>query len=66
MKKFTLAVVALVICLSVIGCGKQKVMVQCDGEDCENMVEVVEKDGVKVDESWVVYCKTCADELLED
>ena len=54
--------VALVLCLTACG---ETVTLHCDGENCDNTVEVkVEKDK-SPDESWVVFCEDCAEAMSD-
>lgn len=57
----------ILICMfSLTACKKETVMLCCDGDNCQNTVEVkVEKKRIP-DESWVVFCQECADNVLGD
>ena len=66
MKKICMLVLMFVFILNFSACNSETVTLHCDGEDCENTVDVeVEGDNVP-DESWVVFCQNCADDVLDD
>ena len=66
MKKINLLFLIVVLLLSMTACKKETVILQCDGENCSNTVEVeVKKDEIP-DEDWVVFCQDCADNVLDD
>lgn len=66
MRKIYLLLLVLVLVLSLSACKTETVTLQCDGENCQNTVEVeVGKDSTP-DESWVVFCQDCADNVLDD
>lgn len=65
MKKGCLILLAVLLTLTMTGC-KKKVVLQCDGQNCQNTVKCrVEKD-VNPDESWVALCKDCAAHVVAD
>jgi hypothetical protein len=66
MKKINLLFLIVVLVLSMTACKIETVILQCDGENCSNTVEVeVKKDEIP-DEDWVVFCQDCADNVLDD
>ena len=66
MKKIWVLIFAILFVFSLLACSAQTVTLHCDTEGCENLVEVEVNDGEEVDEQWVVYCETCANETLND
>ena len=66
MRKIYLLLLIVVLVLGLAACKTETVTLKCDGEDCQNTVEVeVGKNGTP-DESWVVFCQDCADNVLDD
>lgn len=66
MRKIYLLLLTVVLMLGLVACKKETVTLHCDGENCQNTVEVeVGKDGTP-DESWIVFCQDCADSVLDD
>lgn len=66
MRKICLLLLVVLLVLSLAACKTETVTLKCDGEDCQNTVEVeVGKDSTP-DESWVVFCQDCADNVLDD
>ena len=66
MRRTTLLLLVLALMFCMAACNPETVTLQCDGENCENTVEVrVEKDRTP-DESWVIFCQDCADKVLKD
>lgn len=66
MKKFSLLVLIVLFLVSLIACKSETVTLHCDGENCTNSVEIkISKDGTP-DESWIIFCETCANEQLDD
>lgn len=66
MKKIYLLLLVVLLVLSLAACKTETVTLHCDGENCQNTVEVeVGKDSTP-DESWVVFCQDCADNVLDD
>lgn len=59
MKKVSLILMAALLALTMTGC-KKKVVLQCDGRDCQNAVRFRVEQDVNPDESWVALCKDCA------
>lgn len=57
-KKIALVITLSFMILSLIGCGKTKI-VHCDR--CGKEIEV--KESSNVDESWTLYCSDCEKEL---
>lgn len=66
MKKVFLFLLVFVLMLCLAACKTETVTLHCDGENCENSVEVEVKKGSTPDESWVVFCQDCADNVLDD
>ena len=66
MKKVCLFLLVVVLILCLAACKTETVTLHCDGENCENTVEVEVKKGNTPDESWVVFCQDCADNVLDD
>ena len=66
MKKACLSLLVIVLMLCLVACKAETVTLHCDGENCENSVEVEVKNGNTPDESWVVFCQDCADNVLDD
>ena len=66
MKKVLVFLLIAVLMLSLAACKTETVTLHCDGENCENSVEVEVKNGNTPDESWVVFCQDCADNVLDD
>ncbi len=66
MKRVCILFLIVMFLFSLAACKVETVMLQCDGENCDNTVEVkVETDNTP-DESWVVFCQDCADNVLHD
>lgn len=66
MKRVYILFLIVILLFSLAACKTETVTLQCDGENCNNSVEVkVEKDNTP-DESWVVFCQDCADNVLHD
>ncbi len=66
MRKICMFFLVLILLLSLVACKSETVTLHCDGENCDNTVEVkVEKDNVP-DESWIIFCQDCADNVLDD
>ena len=66
MRKICLLIIMVMFLLSLAACKSETVKLHCDGENCDNLVEVkVEKDNIP-DEAWVVFCKNCAENVLDD
>lgn len=66
MKKICVIFLIVVLILSLAACKTETVTLHCDGENCENTVEVEVKNGNTPDEGWVVFCQNCADNVLDD
>ena len=66
MRKIGILVILFALALSLSACNSEKVILHCDGENCENTVEMKANKDAKPDESWIVYCKDCADNVLHD
>lgn len=70
MKKVILVFMMVLVTLGMFACSKKTVTLSCDGEvngvKCSNFVEVEYTDNKEPDESWVVFCKTCAEKTLAD
>ena len=58
MKKIIAILLCLLTLLTLAACGN-KVELHCDGEGCENVV--YGKD--HMDDSWIIYCKSCSEKL---
>ena len=56
----------MILTISLAACKTETVTLHCDGENCENTVEVEVEKGSKPDESWIVFCQDCADNVLDD
>ena len=66
MKKLYLLLLAVILLLSLVACKSETVKLHCDGENCDNLVEVkVEEDNMP-NEDWVVFCQNCAGNVLAD
>ncbi|MBQ3604461.1 MAG: hypothetical protein IJA02_11530 [Clostridia bacterium] len=66
MRRICLLFLVLIFLLSLVACKSETVTLHCDRENCDNTVEVkVEKDNVP-DESWIIFCQDCADNVLDD
>ena len=66
MRKICALFLVLILLLSLVACKSETVTLHCDGENCDNSVEVkVENDSVP-DESWIIFCQDCADNVLND
>ena len=66
MRRICLSFLVLILLLSLVACKSETVTLHCDGENCDNTVEVkVENDSVP-DESWIIFCQDCADNVLND
>lgn len=66
MKRVWLLFMIVILLFSLVACKTETVTLNCDGENCNNTVEVkVDKDNTP-DESWVVFCQDCADNVLND
>lgn len=66
MKKICLLFLVLVLAISLAACKTETVTLHCDGENCENTVEMEVEKGNTPDESWIVFCQDCADNVLDD
>lgn len=66
MKKIFLLFIITVLAFGITACKKKTVILQCDGENCTNTVEVEVKKDETPDEDWVVFCQECADNVLDD
>lgn len=66
MKKAYIIVLIFTLFISVTGCEEEKIALHCDGENCQNIVDVVVDSSRKPDESWVVFCQDCATSDLAD
>lgn len=58
-KKIICLLLALVLMLTLIACGKEKV-VTCD--HCGNQIDLPANSNIT--DEWIVYCKTCETELF--
>jgi uncharacterized lipoprotein YehR (DUF1307 family) len=58
MKKIVCLMMALVLMLTLVACGKKTVT--CDG--CGEEIKV--KGNSNITDEWIVYCKTCKTELF--
>lgn len=58
--------VLIAILLLCVGCGTHTATLHCDGENCQNVVEVTVDEEITLDENWVVFCQDCADNILKD
>lgn len=63
MKKIVLVLLIVVTTIFSVACSATTVKLHCDGEGCENTVEVDEEDA---NESWVIFCKDCKKNTLDD
>ena len=66
MKKIFLVLLAIMMMCGIVACGAEKIELHCDGENCDNIVLVTQKGEDTPDESWVIYCKECAENVLGD
>lgn len=66
MKKSCLLLLIMMLVLIFAACKTETVTLRCDGENCENTVEMTVGKDSKPDESWVVFCQECASNVLED
>ncbi|MBQ6997673.1 MAG: hypothetical protein IJN60_04795 [Oscillospiraceae bacterium] len=66
MKKLLVFVTVIVIVLCLSACANETVTLHCDGANCNKTVSVKVTDGEKPDESWVVFCDSCAKNDLAD
>lgn len=66
MKRVCILFLIVILLFSLTACKSETIPLHCDGENCNNMVDIkVEKDNTP-DESWVVFCQDCADNDLND
>ena len=66
MKKICLLIFVCLFSTCFTACKNEAVMLDCDGENCENSVEVEAMNDEIPDESWVVFCDNCARTTLKD
>ena len=66
MRKIILLLLILAFALGLTACNPETVTLHCDGENCENTVEVRVEGKKAPDESWVVFCQDCANNVLQD
>ena len=66
MKKMYLLLLIGMLMLSMTACKNETVVLDCDGENCSNKVEVEVQEEEKPDEDWVVFCQDCAKNVLND
>ena len=66
MRKIYLLFLIVMLVFTFVACKAEKVTLHCDGENCENTVEMTVGEDSKPDESWVVFCQDCASNVLED
>ena len=61
MKKLLVIVLALILLLSAVACGKKKEL-HCDG--CGKICEVAADSNME--EDWTILCKECEEEAIKD
>lgn len=66
MKKICLLFLIVALMFSMTACKKKTVILHCDGENCNNTVEVEAGKDETPDEGWVVFCQDCANNVLDD
>ena len=66
MKKICFLLLIAVLVCSMTACAAGTVTLHCDGENCANTVEVEYEGDNKPDEQWIIFCETCAKNVLED
>lgn len=66
MRKICLFFLIVGMTLQLTACNPETVMLHCDGDNCENTVAVEIENGETPNESWVVFCRKCADTVLRD
>ena len=66
MKKLVALMMLFVMAFGLVACETEIVTLHCDGEGCSNTVEMKVENNSKPDESWVIFCKDCADNVLAD
>lgn len=66
MRKFCVLFLIAVMAMSMMACTSEKVTLHCDGENCNNTVELDAGYKGAPDESWIVFCQECADNKLSD
>lgn len=66
MKKIGLFFLLIMLLFCIAACKTETVTLHCDGENCENTVEVEAGKDSTPDEDWVVFCQDCADNVLDD
>ena len=66
MKKTICLILVCLFLTCLTACNPEVVVLDCDGENCENSVEVEAMNDEIPDESWVVFCDDCAETTLKD
>ena len=66
MKKICLLLIIAILALSMIACKAETVTLHCDAEGCENTVEVKVEGENTPDDSWIIFCDDCDDNILAD
>ena len=66
MKKICYFLLIIVIMFNMVACKTETVMLQCDGEKCNNKVEVKVNGKETPNDKWIVFCESCAENDLTD
>ena len=66
MKRIVLTLLLIVVIISIVSCKNETVGLHCDGDGCENIVEVKIRKDETPDENWVIFCEECAKNELAD
>lgn len=66
MSKFKWLFLIAVCVITFAACGSDTVTLHCDGENCDNTVEVKVKKENTPDESWIIFCADCEEKVLSD
>ena len=66
MKRACLLFIIMVLTIALVACKYQTVVLHCDGENCNNTVKVKVDKNSDPDESWVVFCQKCSNDVLND
>ena len=66
MRKIYLLLFVAALMLSLVACKSETVTLRCDGESCQNIVEVKIGKDTTPDDSWIIFCQDCADKVLAD
>ena len=66
MKKIICLFLVVAFMFSFAACGAETVTLHCDGEGCDNTVELKTGKDSSPDESWIIFCDDCAQNVLKD